>query len=974
MGRIAVLGPVRVTGDDGTIVPLRSRRQCLLLAVLVTRLGRVVDADELVEALWADAQPDHPAAALQSQVFRLRRRLAAAGVPLARDGTGYRLAANRSEVDAAWFEDLVAGARAPSVEPETAVGRLDEALALWRGGAYLEVADHPAVQPEATRVEELCADAAEMRAARLLELGRAGEAARSMERLMGQQPFRERPVALRMQALARQGRHAEALRVYEGFRRTLGDELGLEPSPDLRTLEGEILRHDQPPTPRIGLPGNALLGREVELAAIASRLDVGRLVTLTGPGGVGKTRLALHAAARVAPRYADGVWLCELAHVDAAEAVAAAVASALQLARDAEHSDAERIVRFLRTRRALLVLDNCEHVLDGAQGLVAALLARVSEVDIVVTSRRRLGVEGEHVVPLGPLAVPEWDDPESPAVELFVERAAAVRPAFALTDDNTAAVCALCRLVDGLPLAVELAAARTVARTPAEILAEVTERLDRLGDPRRSRERHRSIDAVVAWSYERLEPVEQHVFRNLAVFSGGFTADAVASVTGADHHMAVAGLTSLVEHSLVTARDSGPTTRYSMLEPIRRYAAARLGNEGRHARARHAAWAVAWIETADAGLRGPDEARWAGAVAAELANLRTAHRWALESDPTTAARIAGALYWYAYWFGAAEAFEWAAAAVAVVPSTGAEAALAAACATATLGACRRGDMAMARALADRGIAADPVRARFVWEALSSGETMSGNYERALDCQQHALDLARLAGDTAQHARELAARAVVLGYAGDTDAARAELAAATEMAATARCPTVQAFCDYGGGEIRIDTDPVEALSLLERARTTARAVGNRYLAAIAGVSSVSCAARAGDPDDALGGFAPLLDYFDRTGSPAQQWTTIRSLIETLSLVGRDEAAAILYGALAASPNALPLIGTDAARIDGVVTTLEARLGRSRFERLAAEGAGLGDEAALAYARRCSAADGAATGDALPGTRVATVADN
>jgi hypothetical protein len=236
---------------------------------------------------------------------------------------------------------------------------------------------------------------------------------------------------------------------------------------------------------------------------------------------------------------------------------------------------------------------------------------------------------------------------------LFVERARAVRPGFALTDDNTAAVCALCRRVDGLPLAVELAAARTVARTPAEILAEVTERLDRLGDPRRSRERHRSIDAVVARSYERLEPVEQQVFCSLAVFSGGFTAEAVAS--------------------------PAPTT------------------------------------------------------------------------------------------------------------------------------------------------------------------------------------------------------TTLGYAGAPDAARAELAA------VAGCPTVLAFCEYVGGEIRVDTDPGEALALFERARRTARTVGNRYLAAIAGVSAVSCAARAGDPTDALGGFAELLDYFDRTGSPAQQWTTIRSLIETLALL-------------------------------------------------------------------------------------------
>jgi predicted ATPase/DNA-binding SARP family transcriptional activator len=964
MGGIGVLGPVRVIGEEGTPTSVGSRRQVLLLAVLVTRCGRVVSADELVEALWGDEQPRHPTAALQSQVFRLRQQLAAASVRVDNDGSGYRLVADRDRVDAARFDDGVARAHSRSAEPVIALGVLEDALGLWRGRAYFEVADHPAVMTEAVRLEELRADAAELRGALLLELGEASDAARSMEQLIEEHPFRERPVSIRMRALAREGRHAEALSLLDAFRRTLREELGLEPSPELRSLEGEILRHDLPPRPRIGLPGNSLVGREVELAEIASRMEASRLVTLTGPGGVGKTRLALHAATRAAEEYPDGLWLCELADVGVVDAVAPAVAAALQVERDAEHTDAERIVQFLHSRRALLVLDNCEHVLDGARDLVAAILAHTPDIDVVATSRRRLGVEGEHVVAVSSLPVADYDDPDSPAVVLFVDRAKAMRHDFNLNDANTAVVCALCRCVNGLPLAVELAAARTVSRTPAEILAEIAERVDLLGDPLRSQERHRSIEAVIGWSYDRLGRAERHVFANVSVFAGGFTADAAVAVTDVDRDEVVAAVTSLVEHSLVAAHDVGDITRFSMLEPIRPFADARLGRDGRRdqVRSRQAAWAAAWIETADAGLRSAEEARWASAVAAELANLRAAHRWSLDHDPDTAMRIAGSMFWYTCWYGASEAFEWAALSAQRVHQDTPK--LAPVCATAALGACRRGDMATARALAERGIAsaADaPVAARFTWEALSSAEMMSGNYKQTITYQQQALELARQANDTTQQAREQAARALALGYLGQFKAAHDELTAAKVLAATSGNPTAQAFCDYVAGELRIDTQPTEALPLLERARNIARLVGNRYLAAIAGVSAVSCAARIGDPAPALGAYVELLDYFDRTGSRTQQWTTIRTLIETLTRLAQDEPAATLHGALTASPSAPPLIGPDATRIDQAATALEARLGHDRFEQLTATGATLGDDAAIAYARRCSLGDRTAASD-------------
>ncbi len=771
MPGISVLGPVTLEGGDGDPVVPGSRRQRLLLALLVGRAPRPVTADALVEALWGDgALPAHPAAALQSQVFRLRRQLGTAGIDLVTEGSGYRLAVTCDDVDADRFALLVARAGEPSAAPAAALALLDEALGLWRGRAYEEVADHDAVRGEALRLEELRAEASEARAALLIGVGRAHEAARAMEALAADHPFRERPVALRMQALAATGRHGEALAALAAFRRELAEELGLEPSPELARLEGELVRHERPAVARPGLPGNSLVGREVELAAVTARLRAGRLVTLTGPGGVGKSRLALHAAVRAAPEHPDGVFLCELAEVVADEAVAPAVATALRIQRGGGATDTDGIVDVLATRRALVVLDNCEHVLDGARALVAAVLAGAAEVDVLATSRRRLGVEGEQVIPVAPLPVPERDDPEAPAVVLFVDRVRDLRPDFALDRATTAAACALCRLVDGLPLAIELAAARAVALSPAEIVADVAGRLHRLGDPARSRERHRSIEAVVAGSYDPLPPVERRVARTVAVFAGGFTLGAAAEVAGVDPGEAGAALTSLVETSLVVARDAGGITRFSMLEPVRQFAEARAAEDGtaERARARHAAWAARWIEAADAGLRGPDEAAWAGTIGAEMANLRAAHGWCLTNDLATAVRIAGALYWHGYWYGGTEAFGWATATVAragagagpsgtsppdqgppgrgtpVPPSP--PAALAAAYGTAALGAVRRGDIAEARALAGRGIAlADDPTSRFAWEALSSAELLSGRYEQAMACQQRAREGRRRSG-------------------------------------------------------------------------------------------------------------------------------------------------------------------------------------------------------------------------------------
>ncbi len=945
---ILVLGPVRVVAGDGQEVAPKSGRQVTLLAVLAARRDRVVSVHELVDALWGDDLPARPTAALQSQVFRLRRVLADPAC-LSSEGAGYRLRLPAARVDAGGFERLVADARRHHDDPEGAIGLYDDALALWRGSAYAEVVDHDVVRAEAVRLEELRVTAAQERASLLLRVRRPDDAVASMDELMVSQPFREEPVAIRMRALATMGRHAEAVRAFADFRRTLGEELGLEPSPELAALEADILRHKTSRRPTIGLPGNSFVGRELDLATVISALSSARLVTLTGLGGIGKTRLALHAAARVAEQYPDGVSVVELADIDSDTAVTAAVSTAVGLY---DAPALERIVDFLSTRTALLVVDNCEHVLDGARTLVSAVLTRTRDVRMLATGRTRLGVEGEHVLPVAPLPMPEWDDPSAPGVALFIDRAVAVRPGFAESHPDTATIAELCRRLSGIPLAIELAAARTMTRTPTEILTDIVDHAERLADRHRSTPRHRSLAAVLEWSESLLAPIERQVFTHVAVFSGGFTADAACSVTTEVSSDAVLDtLTELVEHSLLSAVDVSGVTRFMILEPIREHAERRLADSGQleEVRRRHATWFARWIDAADAGLRGSDEATIAHVIAHELPNLRAAHRWSIANDIAVAAQIVAALYWYTFWYGATEVSDWA------LEVTERESpphpAIAGAHATAALGAWRRGEHQRARALAARGVelAGDDPAARFAWEALSSTAVVLGDYDEALACHATARDLALRAGDITQAARETAARALTLGYLERADSAQAELDQARTLARRTANPTLHAFCEYVAGELQLESAPNDALLRLSSAREAARKLGNRYLAAIAGTSAVSCAARIGKPTDTLADYAELLDYFDRTGSITQQWTVVRSLIETLTKLDRLDEAATLLGALDVSTTAAPLIGTDAERIAQLRTALERRLGKSKLAEATAHGATLGDQQALAVAR-------------------------
>src|SRR5882724_3208160 len=531
-GGYGLLGPVEVR-VDGRALPLPGARQRLLLAVLLVNANRMVPAVRLIDELWGGDLPADPRAALRTQVARLRRALGPAGEDLATLEGGYRLTVPRDGLDVCRFEDALA--EAARANGESALLLLDEAVALCRGPALGEFADRPFALATATRLDELRVAAAERQAGLQLSLGRVEEAVAALRALLAEHPEREQARGLLMQALYRAGRHTEALATIRSWRRHLATDLGLDPSPALQAIELDILRHTAgtpdtrgaAATRALPLPVTSFVGRDEDMVAVTGRLDRARLVTLHGPGGVGKTRLAVEVAERTGGSYRDGICFCDLAAVTEPHAVVRAVATAAGLSERAFRRLDDQLVEHLAGRHLLLVLDNCEHVAQAAAVLAERLLKQTRGVTLLATSRERLEVDGEHVWQVRPLPVSGHD---APAVRLFLDRARAADPAAARQDPDIAAVAGLCASLDGLPLAIELAAARLPGTTVSELAGNLRDRFGLLTVGRRAGGRHRSLRAVVDWSYEQLTPGQQDLFGQLAVFHGSFDAAAASAV------------------------------------------------------------------------------------------------------------------------------------------------------------------------------------------------------------------------------------------------------------------------------------------------------------------------------------------------------------------------------------------------------------------------------------------------------------
>ena len=730
-----VLGPVQVIAESGA-VELASGRQIALLSCLLMAGGEVVSRDRLIDALWGDRPPATAVNALQVHVHGLRQRLGSERIET--EGLGYRLRLEPGELDLERFELLAARGRSELAagEADAAAATFREALGLWRGPAYEDVRYEEFAQAEVGRLEELRLAALEDRIETDLALGRHRELVSELEGLVSEHESRERLSGQLMLALYRSDRQAEALELFGRTRTALLDELGLEPGPALQELQQAILRQDsalavEPPELRrrrhLPAPETPLVGRAAELAELVALLRGGsRLVTLTGAGGVGKTRLALRTGHELAEAFADGVYFVDLSHLTDAELVPEAMAGALGLGTQRAEPPAAALQAFLVERQVLLLLDNFE-VVDAAAPLVSELLRAAPRLVVLATSRAPLRLSGEDQFRVEPLPL---DD----AVQLFAARARSVAPSFRRPSEAADEVARLCRRLDCLPLAIELAAARTRDYAPHELLEQVPGSLELAGEGARDLpSRQRTLRSTIEWSYRLLAAEEQSLFARLAVFAGGFAGPSAVAVCGAGRE----ALAALVGASLVHERvDAEGKPRWFILETVREYAlelldAADEGEAGRRRHAEHYAELAEAVEDEHPASRSG--AAWRG-LEAEQDNFRAALDWCRGGGAVELElRLVGALGYF-----------WA-----------------------TSDHLREGRARIEAALGHAADAPAPLRAKALAGAAHIAHSL-GDYERMRESAEASLELFRQLGDERRTALGLNQLGIALSNLGDID--------------------------------------------------------------------------------------------------------------------------------------------------------------------------------------------------------------
>jgi predicted ATPase/DNA-binding SARP family transcriptional activator len=664
--RFRVLGPVEYAGGVAGSA-LGGRRQRSLFAMLTARAGEGITADSLVEAVWGEAAPSRPRSSVQTYVSNLRRVIAER---IEYTGIGYRLQAPPEAVDSAVFERLLETAETKlERDPTVATDLLDQALSLWRGGAFEDVADAPGLRLEAGRLDALRVVALEARMRAGLACGHTTGLAARMEQWLEPHMLRESFVALFVSVLAAEERQAEALRVLDKTRTRLREELGVSLGPSLQKLEDQLLHQDPEVVGvrsergstrrRHNLPteGSSFHGRQDDVARVVESLSGNRLVTLVGPGGTGKTRMAIEAGLEIIDTVHDGVWFVDLARADSLSDVWRELAAAVPLSIVNSHQPPRNVVlEDLKARQLAIILDNCEHVIDAAAAVVSELYAAAPAVRVLATSRVPLHLRAEVVIRLQPLPTPRRDAKadeaaHSPSVQLFTDRAQGAGHA-EFTPDDVVVIGEICRRLDGLPLAIELAAAMTAVLTPTQIVERLAfNATDVVNQDRDRPQRHSSLAETVMWSYELLSNIEQRVFVRLAIFAGGFEfADAVDVC--ADQHISKQAvsdaLARLIDASLVIPVRRDTTNRYTMLETVRALAARLLADlpSPEDLAQRHAERFVALADRGYDEVRGPDETDWLALLESNRPNLRQAFEWWLIHDAERAQLLAGSLTWF----------------------------------------------------------------------------------------------------------------------------------------------------------------------------------------------------------------------------------------------------------------------------------------------------------------------------------------
>jgi len=875
------------------VLSVRGGKQRALLALLALHRGEAMSAERLIDALWGADPPGHPTNALQALVANLRRALGSAAVTTT--DAGYSLTLSPDDVDVVQFEHLVLrGRRAlDDGDPAAAAAALDDALALRRGDPLAEFAFADFADGERARLDELVLVALEAHIDARLQLGHHGEVIGELESLCAQHPLRERLWELQMLALYRGGRQAEALRVYSEARERLVDELGLEPGPALRDLEARVLAQDPTlagvdriaPRPAHASSGNlrqrltSFVGREADIDRLRASLADHRLVTLIGPGGSGKTRLAVEAAARLQPDFRDGAWFVELATVRDGDGVAPAMYSTLKVGESAA-TDAERfadpivdqVVRHLEDRTLIVVLDNCEHVIAEAAELAEALTSRLPDLRLVATSREALAVPGEMLFPVGGLDL-------DAAVTMFHDRGQAVRAEFAVTDANRAMVDDICRRLDGLPLAVELAAARLRSLPLHQLVERLGDRFRLLtGGARTALPRQQTLRAVVDWSYDLLFEAERQLFARLSVFTGGCTLEAAEQVCS-DELVARDEicdlLLHLVEKSLVLA-DLGDTdeARYTQLQTLWQYGRERLAEskDVETYRDRHAQWFLDLATTARPLLRGRTGPMWRAKVDNDFDNLRAALDWCgANGDAQAALALVDGIAWC--WFAHNDPHE----------------------ATRWLG----------DALAASGSASPELRAMVVaWNAYYGAQIFGPMYER--DELEDAVETLRNRTDP----RRLADALMILGELknrhNDAAGSQATIDEVRPVLAELEDEWGIAICDsLTSRNLALQGDLDAAADAARSSVARLKAIGEEWMVFEGlGVLAILLEVR-GALDDAASAYLELIEQGRGLGLPLyeSQWTMRLATLRARQ--GDDEAAEALFRAMLAGesiPNA------------------------------------------------------------------------
>ncbi len=993
--RFRVLGAVEVLDDDGPVA-LGGPRQRLLLAVLLARRRQVVSLDALIDALWGDDQPPTARPTLQTSVSKLRRLLRTdPDVTLRTRGPGYVLDVPADAVDADRFDAEVAAAREVAARrPDEAIRALDRALDLWLGDAFAGYADQPWALPEASRLEEIRLQAVEGRNDARLALGDPDAVIGELDGLTVTHSLRERLWSQLVVALHRSGRQAEALRAAAAYRRHLRDELGLDPPPAFCELEQRVLDGDDAPRrapspaasiddapittaggagPCAPVAASPLIGRESALAEVTAAVRRSRMVTLTGPGGVGKSALAAEVARRLGPGFRDGVRMVELAPVSTDDAVVASVAQAVDAERRSGRSLTRAVVDVLAARELLVVVDNCEHVTEPVGALLTELVRWCPAVTVLATSREPVGLPGEVIRPVAPLDVPA--EPAAPlaelvavpSVEVFVARATEVSPAFRLTERNAAAVAELCIHLDGLPLAIELAAARMSSMGPRELLNRLHERFALLGGMSGRTPRHRTLRDVVQWSYSALEDRERLLFDRLSVFAGGFDLDAAERTCAEDGPSEVAALLgSLVDRSLVVAAPYDDAFRYTLLETLRRFGAERLADraEGPAVHRAHVRTYVARAEHGGAALDGRAEGEWVARLDGDLDNLRAAFGAALAVDDVDAAlRLVVPVAEAGFRSIRYEVVDWA---ERVVATAGAlEHPLGpSALAVVAYGAFVRGELSravdLAREALDLRDRLDTAACGLPERVLGNALIYQGQHEEAIEHLERFVEVARAAERPGRLAHAMYMRSVAQTSIGDP-AGGAELAEQARAVADASgSPTARSQAAYAAGLALVHVDADGAVRLLEDASELAGSVGNRWMQAFALTESLWLRARRGEVETALAGYREVVGTWFRGGDWANQWLSLRHVAGLLAALGHDEEAALLSGAVeaAGATSALPFAPQDAEELRRLSRGLAARLGPTELARTQRGGALLREDAAVSLALQ--AIDAAVTG--------------